>query len=77
LLGVCTVNSTIGVQSHQLEPRTEAPDPAEDNFWSSNTWLVDSPATVWTFSGVGLIKHTNILNTTTDVICVGVEETQE
>lgn len=24
-LGVCTVNSTIGVEPHQLEPRTEAP----------------------------------------------------
>lgn len=27
-LGVCTINSTIGVEPHGSEPRTEAPDPA-------------------------------------------------
>ena len=47
-----------------------------DNFWSANTWSVD-PGSIWTFSAEGVLTTTEITNSTTDVICVGVEETQE
>jgi hypothetical protein len=47
-----------------------------DNFWSANTWSVDA-GSIWTFSGSGVLTTTEITNLTSDVICVGVEETQE
>ena len=47
-----------------------------DNFWSANTWSVD-PGSIWTFSAEGVLNTTAISNTSTDVICVGVEETEE
>lgn len=47
-----------------------------DNFWSVNTWSVD-PGSIWTFSSEGVVTTTAISDTSTDVICVGVEETEE
>jgi hypothetical protein len=48
-----------------------------DNFWSSNVWS-QSAGNIWTYSADGSIKNsTTNSDTSTDVICVGVEETEE
>jgi hypothetical protein len=47
-----------------------------NNYWTANVWSSDD-SSVWTFSRDGQFTGINVNDTATDVICVGVEETQE